>query len=102
MSRYAFAEDRSTYVREQLLETTDGAEAAKDIAASTLKVYFRGFASPTGALLINQELSKVQITGGSYVDSGAEYSGVEGYVRITTSYARVTFRLVIPAHKLMQ
>ncbi len=96
MSRYAFAQDRSTYVREQLLETTDGVESAVDLAAATLKVYLRAYAAPSDtAFLLDLLLDKVAITGGDYVDAGAETSGVEGYVRFTSGYSLLKFRMVL-------
>jgi hypothetical protein len=90
---YDFQEDRTTYIREQLLETTDGTEAAKDIS-SGFAAYFRVY-EVTGTLLLNVTLTKIAITGGDYVDAGDEKSGVEGYIKPVAAYGRVITRLIL-------
>lgn len=93
--RYAWQQDRSTYIREQLLETVDGIEAPKDISAATIKIHLRAFADPSGANVLLLQMTKVQISGGDYPDSGAVYSGAAGWVRFQEPYERLVFRLVL-------
>lgn len=94
MSRdYEFQEDRTTYVREQLLEVTDGTEAAKDIHTG-FAAYFRMYQVP-GTLILNETMTIVAISGPDYTDSGDEKSGVEAYVRPTASYGAVICRIIL-------
>jgi hypothetical protein len=88
-----FYEDRATYVRFQLLEDTDGTEAAKDIA-SGFAAYLRGYQVP-GTLVIDETMTIIAITGGDYIDAGAEKSGVEAYVKPTASADRIVCRVVL-------
>ncbi len=95
MSRdYEFFEDRTTYIKEQLLETDEGTEAGKDISGADWSVKFRVY-QVTGTLLLNVSLTKVAITGGDYADTGNEKSGVEGYIKPTAEYGRVVCRVVL-------
>ena len=92
---YYFAEDRTTYIREQLIEDQDGTEAAKDIQTSTMKVYFRMYSkSAASSLLEDKVMVKVAIAGPDYADAGAERSGVELYFAPTVAHGRVLCRLV--------
>ena len=84
-SRYEFYEDQVTYIREQLLETTDGGtEAGKDISAGTFKVYFRAWTTPQG-LVLNTALTKVAGTSGK----------VYGNITFADGYQRVICRVVL-------
>ena len=86
-TRYLMAEDRATYMREQLLEDIDGTEAGKDISASTLKVYFRLY-QETGAgdLILDVLCTKVS-------------TGSTGIVEVTATpladYPRAVCRFVL-------
>lgn len=91
---YEFFEDRTTYIREQLLEKTDGTWAGKALEAGTLAIRFRMYAI-TGTLILDSVMTKVQIAGGDYADSGSKYSGVELYARPTSAANRVICRIVV-------
>ena len=84
--RYEFFEDQTTYIREQLMESIDGAaETYKDISAAAFSVYFRAFTTPQG-LVLNTALSKV--TTGST-------GKVEGYIKFLDGYNRVLCRIIL-------
>ena len=94
MSRYDFFEDRTTYVKEQLLEDNEGTVSGKDVHDAGYSLKFRMY-QVTGTLLFNVDGTKVAISGGDYADTGDEKSGVEFYVKPTAEYGRVICRIVL-------
>jgi len=94
MSDYEFQEDRTTYIREQLLEDKGNGDAALDIA-SGFGAYFRMYQTTGGGTVMDETLTIVAISEGSYADTGDVKSGVEGYIRPTSAYGRVVCRIVL-------
>ena len=98
MSRktYEFAEDRVTYIKEQLLETDEGTTSGKDISSASWTIKFRMYQDDSdAAVLLNTTLTKVAIAGGDYADTGDAKSGVAGKIKPVGEYARVICRIVL-------
>ena len=88
-----FQEDRTTFIKGQILEDDEGTEGGKDISAASVKVYFRMYQG-TATLLEDTLLTKVEISGGDYADTAPAKSGFQGYIRPETAHGRVTCRIV--------
>jgi len=91
---YAFSEDRTTYVREQLLEDKGDGDALKDIS-SGFACYFRMWQAHGVGTVVNTTMTIVAITEGDYPDSGGTKSGAEGYITPASAYGRVVCRVVL-------
>ena len=91
---YGFQEDRTTYIREQILEDKGDGDAGLDIS-SGFKAHFRMWQTTGGGTVIDQELTIVAITEGDYADTGDKKSGVEGYITPNEAYGYVKCRIVL-------
>ena len=94
MESFEFQEDRTTYVKGQILETDEGTEAGKDISSGDWTVKFRMFRDEDESLDVDEAMTKIEISGGDYPDTSPAKSGFGGNVTPTFS-GRARCRIVL-------